>query len=101
MRTLTFPARGVCTILAMTEAMPKEKVGKKENEMPESRRTTESTPVHREPAEPPPYWWRRAEDNRQTMSLSLVVEEPEPLDARELLEDETWPKGKLPLNDHS
>lgn len=68
----------------------------KEIEMPASRRKTKPDPVRREPAESPPYWWRRAEDNHQTMSLSLLVEDPKVLDARDLLEDETWPQGRLP-----
>jgi hypothetical protein len=67
-----------------------------EIEMPASRRTTDSTPKRHEPAEPPPYWWRRAEDNKLSMTLSLLTDGPEPLDPRDLLEDETWPQGKLP-----
>jgi hypothetical protein len=76
-----------------------EEKEQKETDMPASRRQPESEPERRDPAEPPPYWWRRAEDNRQGMTLSLLVVEPEVLDASDLVEgeDETWPPGKLPL----
>ena len=68
--------------------------------MTAARRKTKPEPKRREPAEPPPYWWRRAEDNQQGMTLSLLVVDPEVLDASDLVEgeDETWPKGKLPLS---
>ena len=76
---------------------------KKEVDMPASSRQTEKQPVSREPAEPPPYWWRRGEVNQGSMALSLLVEEPEVLDPSDLIEgegeqDETWPNRKLPLS---
>jgi hypothetical protein len=72
---------------------------KKEADMSASRRRTELEPERREPGEPAPYWWRRASDNQQSMTLSLLAEEPEVLDTSDLVEDAdvTLPKGKLPL----
>jgi hypothetical protein len=100
LRTRAFRALRVCTALAMAVVMSADDEEKKEIDMPASRRQTESEPERREPAEPPPYWWRRAEDNRQGMTLSLLLDEPEVLDAGDLVEDEdeTLPKGKLPLS---
>lgn len=48
------------------------------------------------PADPPPYWWRRAEENRMTVTLTLVSDEPEDLDPSDLVsdEDETLPPGR-------
>jgi hypothetical protein len=90
----------VCTTLAKVVVVSTDKEEQKETALPASRRQPESEPERLEPAEPPPYWWRRAEDNRQGMTLSLLLDEPEVLDAGDLVEDEdeTLPKGKLPLS---
>jgi hypothetical protein len=49
-----------------------------------------------EPASPPPYWWRRAEENRQTMTLTLTADRPEDLRPGDLIvdDDETQPSLK-------
>ncbi len=71
------------TTLAIAGAVSQPKEG--ETKMQATRSLVESESERREPADPPSYWWRRADEQRLTLALGQSEEEPESLDPRDLL----------------